>query len=69
VQTRTSASFLAVAFALLAADNLSKLQASADNAQLKYNGIYSGINDLSNALKKMYENYYKESETSDIYVN
>jgi hypothetical protein len=40
-------STVTVAFALLAGDNLAQLQASADQAQVKYDGIYSGLQMIS----------------------
>jgi subtilisin family serine protease len=47
--TLKSDSTVTVAFALLAGDNLAKLQASADFAQVKYDGLYSSIAEVKNS--------------------
>lgn len=71
--TLKSDSTITVAFALLAAENLAKLQTSADNAQIKYNGIYSGINELSNAGNdfkiSLYPNPTNTSTTLSLLAN
>jgi hypothetical protein len=71
--TLKSDSTITVAFALLAAENLAKLQTSADNAQIKYNGIYIGINELSNAGTdfkiRLYPNPTNTSTTLSVLAN
>lgn len=60
-----------VAFALIAGDDLSDLQASAVNAQIKYNDIFSGINESNEEVNfvRMYPNPATNSLNFDLKPN
>lgn len=57
-----------VAFALIAGDDLNDLQTSAGNAQIKYDAIFSGINELKDEVNfvRMYPNPATNSLSFDV---